>query len=162
MILVGYDGSADAKAALESAAALMSGEKTIVLAVWEPFVDLTAISAGISAYGLVLPPESVAEIDASREHHAKALAQQGSDLARRAGLDAEPRVRSDTEGIPQAIIAEAAAVDADAIVVGSRGLSGLRSLLLGGVSDALLHHCDRPMVVVPSAAVAAERRAKSA
>jgi nucleotide-binding universal stress UspA family protein len=44
-------------------------------------------------------------------------------------------------------------------VVGSRGLNGIKSLLLGSVSHALLHQTDRPVVVVPSAEVAAARAA---
>jgi hypothetical protein len=48
-------------------------------------------------------------------------------------------------------------VDADVILLGTRGLSGVKSLMLGSVSHAVLHHADRPVLVVPSADLAEER-----
>jgi len=41
---------------------------------------------------------------------------------------------------------------ADEIVVGARGLGRLRALL-GSVSHELLHIADRPVVVIPTAAI---------
>jgi nucleotide-binding universal stress UspA family protein len=40
--------------------------------------------------------------------------------------------------------------DASMIVIGSRGLTGLRSILLGSVSTAVVHHADRPTLVIHS------------
>ena len=34
------------------------------------------------------------------------------------------------------------------IVMGSRGLTGVRSMLLGSVSNAVVHHADRPTLVI--------------
>jgi nucleotide-binding universal stress UspA family protein len=62
--------------------------------------------------------------------------------------------------VAEAIIAEAADVGASAIVIGSRGLTGLKSVLLGSVSHAVLQHADLPVIVAPSAEVAAARRAR--
>jgi len=45
-------------------------------------------------------------------------------------------------------------------VIGSRGLTGLKSVLLGSVSHAVLQHADLPVIVAPSAEVAAARRAR--
>jgi nucleotide-binding universal stress UspA family protein len=38
--------------------------------------------------------------------------------------------------------------DAATIVMGSRGLAGLKAMLLGSVSSAVLHHADRPTLIV--------------
>jgi hypothetical protein len=51
--------------------------------------------------------------------------------------------------IADTIPAEADGVGARAIVVGTRGLTGIKSLLLGSVSHALLQHADLPVIVVP-------------
>ena len=40
----------------------------------------------------------------------------------------------------------------EAVVVGSRGLSGVKSVLLGSVSNGIVHHATRPVVVVRRAA----------
>ena len=37
--------------------------------------------------------------------------------------------------------------------MGSRGLTGIKSLLLGSVSRGVLTHADRPVMVVPPAAI---------
>jgi nucleotide-binding universal stress UspA family protein len=60
----------------------------------------------------------------------------------------------------ETIPSEADEVAADAIVLGTRGLTGLKSLMLGSVSHAILQHADRPVIVVPSPEVAARRAAR--
>ena len=40
-------------------------------------------------------------------------------------------------------------MNADAIVIGTRDFSGYRFLRLGGVTMALVHHSDRPVIIVP-------------
>ena len=52
----------------------------------------------------------------------------------------------------EAIAAVARARHADEIVVGARGIGRLRALL-GSVSHELLHIADRPVVVIPAAAI---------
>lgn len=59
----------------------------------------------------------------------------------------------------ETILEQAEETGAEAIVLGSRGLTGVKSLLLGSVSHAVLQHADRPVIVVPSAPVA-QRRAE--
>ena len=38
--------------------------------------------------------------------------------------------------------------DAATIVMGSRGLTGLRPMLLGSVSSAVVHRADRPTLII--------------
>jgi nucleotide-binding universal stress UspA family protein len=52
------------------------------------------------------------------------------------------------EGDPvDAILAFARSRNADLIVVGSRGLGAMKGLVLGSVSNAILHQSDRPVLV---------------
>jgi nucleotide-binding universal stress UspA family protein len=158
MILICYDGSADAEAAVARAGELMPGEPATVLTVWEPFVP--AISPGGPA-GIGSWPDAidVDHMDQLAERAARDRAEQGVSLASDAGLVAQPRTRARETTIADTILSEAEEVNADVIVVGTRGLTGLRSLLLGSVSHAVLQHADRPVVVVPSSEVAANRLA---
>ena len=59
--------------------------------------------------------------------------------------------------IAAVILAEAADLDADVIVLGTRGLGGVKSLMLGSVSHAVLHYADRAVLVIPSPSLAGQR-----
>lgn len=159
MILLSYDGSSDAQAAIDCAAQLMPGQKATVLTVWEPFIDmLTRTGAfGIGSMGMAGTYE-VDKIDQTSKDAATETAADGVKRAKAAGLDAEARCARREHGIGQAILAAASDVDADVIVMGTRGLSGMKSFLLGSVSHAVVQHADRAVLVVPSQAFAERRR----
>jgi nucleotide-binding universal stress UspA family protein len=158
VILIAFDGSPDAEAAIKATGDLLSGERATVLTVWEPFAEVIArTGAGLSYGG---SPADVVKFDQSAEENAQKRAEQGVELAKRSGLDAEPRIRARETSVAEAILAEAEEVGANAIVVGTRGLTGLKSLFLGSVSHAVVQHADRPVIVVPSSETASARAAQ--
>ncbi len=157
MILICYDGSADAQAAIERAGLLMPGSQTTVLVIWETVLD-TMTRSGAMGMGMGLAGAyGDTETDAAIEEAALDTATDGVKRATAAGLVAQPRTARRHDDITAAIRAAAADVDADVIVLGTRGLSGVKSLMLGSVSHAVVHHADRAVLVVPSSRLAEER-----
>ena len=64
------------------------------------------------------------------------------------------------EGRPSERIVELARNrDVDLIVVGSRGRGAIGAALLGSVSESVLHHADRPVLIVRPSAEAVRRAA---
>jgi nucleotide-binding universal stress UspA family protein len=96
-------------------------------------------------------------MDQASRRGAEQTAREGVELAQKLGLRAEPQTRSQTTTTGRAILAEADKLDASAIVMGSRGLTGMKSRLLGSVSHEVIQHADRTIAVVPSPEVAASR-----
>jgi nucleotide-binding universal stress UspA family protein len=166
MFLIGYDGSADSQAAVDHLAGLMPGASVTVLAVWksfEPSLDYHGGLAGAVTYDGPLGHSSnrfgMEGLDATLEAAARAKAVEGSDRATEAGLVATPRVARQVTSVAEAILETADELDASAIVLGSRGLTGARSWFAGSVSNGAIQHADRPVIVVPSQLVAEKRAA---
>ncbi|MEQ4717768.1 universal stress protein [Nonomuraea sp. B19D2] len=145
-ILIAYDGSDDAKAAIAFAGKIMPGESAVVLTVWER----VAMTSARASAGLMMPVDQLGEEDKAIEEAMKELAQKGANLANQAGLDATPRCDVDSLAVWSTIVDVANEIDAKLIVTGTRGLGGVRSLLLGSTSDRVLHHAHRPVMVVPA------------
>jgi nucleotide-binding universal stress UspA family protein len=76
------------------------------------------------------------------------MAREGERLADEAGFESESLAVEAAGPIWRTITATADAQDAGVIVLGSRGLTGLRSLLIGSVSNAVMHHTQRPTLLV--------------
>jgi nucleotide-binding universal stress UspA family protein len=155
MILLCFDGSPDARAAVQSAGELFPGRSVTLLTVWQPFAEVAARTT--IGFGIVPMAPDAGEIDDASVKHAEQMAAEGVALAREAGLDATPLAVALTSTTARAILAEADKLDASAIVMGSRGLTGFKSLLLGSVSHEVIQHADRTVVVVPSPDVAESR-----
>ena len=155
MIVICYDGSKDARAAIEKAAELFASQPATVLTVWQPFIEVAARSS--LGFGMVPSIPDAGELDEASRQAATQAADDGVKLARELGLKAEPRVASQLTTTGRAILSEADDVGASAIVMGSRGLTGVKSMLLGSVSHEVIQRADRTVAVVPSPEVAASR-----
>jgi nucleotide-binding universal stress UspA family protein len=143
-LLICYDGSDHAQHAIRSAAGLLGDRKAVVLTVWQPAGDLGAF-AGYRATSDTL---NFAELDRAGAEAAGTLAEEGARAAQEAGIDAQPVAIEASGPVWKAIVDTADLHHAAVIVIGSRGLTGLRSLLLGSVSNAVVHHTERPTLVI--------------
>lgn len=146
-ILIAYDGSDDAKAAIAFAGKLFPGQSAVVLTVWERLAMTTARASA----GLVMTLDNSAAEDEAVGKAMTELAQGGAELATQAGLDATPRCEPDSVAVWATIVDVADELDATLIVTGTRGMGSVKSLLLGSTSDRVLHHAHRPVLVVPGA-----------
>jgi len=139
-IVVGVDGSPNSQHALEWAAGLARAVDAEVVAVHSVGLLERFASAG---------PSSESESGDPRYSEARHL----FDTQWCAPLD-DPETRSVRvlrDGNPVSVLlAVAEEVDADLIVVGSRGLGGYPELLLGSTSTQIAQHSTRPVVIIPS------------
>lgn len=157
MILIAYDGSADAEAAIDRAAGLLrEDEQATIFTVWEPIIDVLERSGSAFA----ISDMDYESVDRESEDQARHRAEEGVQRAAKAGLKAKVEVRARDTSVAASILAAADDLSADAILMGTRGLTGIKSALLGSVSHGVLQHADRPVIVVPSPEVAAERAAR--
>jgi nucleotide-binding universal stress UspA family protein len=153
-ILIAYDGSDNARDAIQQAGAFFRGRLAVVLYVWEP-VELAALRHGAIGMSATVTEGAV---DTSVEALAQRVAREGAELARTAGLDATAQTARAVLPAWEMIIRVADEVGAALIVVGSCGIRGLRSLVLGSVSHQVVHHAHQPVLVIPSPVLADERR----
>ena len=115
---------------------------------------MTRSSFGVSP---IASGVDVENLDGETRGRAEGLAEEGAELARRAGFDASPRICQQESSVANAILDEAEEISATAIVMGSRGLTGVKSVLLGSVSHGVIQHADRTVIVVPSPNIADQR-----
>ncbi len=136
-MVVGYDGSEVSRVALR-VAARRAGNGGLVYIV----------------HAYELPPDFLGSPNfehllSERKNHGRAML----DAAASEEPPGPEYVLELIGGPPAHAIADvASARDADEIVVGARGLGRVRALL-GSVSHELLHIADRPVLVIPAAAV---------
>jgi nucleotide-binding universal stress UspA family protein len=141
-LILCYDGSEPAKHAIHRAAGLLAPRRALVLTAWLPTVVLGPGVGGIAnAFNFV-------ELDRAAAEEGCRIAEEGARVARDAGLGAEPVTVKASGPVWHTIVETADRHEAAAIVMGSRGLTALRSMLLGSVSGGVVHHADRPTLVI--------------
>ena len=140
-ILICYDGTSGAQRAIEVAATLLGPGRAVVLDIAPP---ITAEEAPVTI-SPVLPGAALEELNVSK---ASETAGRGADIARSSGFDAEARgaLAAPTW---QGIVDVADELDAPVIVIGSRGLNGLKEIVDGSISHQVAEHAGRPVLIVP-------------
>lgn len=141
-LVVGVDGSYNARRALGLAVDLAAGNEAdlVVVNSWEvpyPYDPITMTAAGYQ------PQEEAFE----KQSEGLVSEELASVLENRDDVNIEvSAVRTQSNPVDALL---RAAEEADAIVVGSRGRGTVRGLLLGSVSQGLLHRSRVPVIVLP-------------
>jgi nucleotide-binding universal stress UspA family protein len=138
-LLIAYDGSDQAKAAIEAAARhLRTPRKALVLTVWMHLEAIPFWGAPV----VELPPDLTAETIAA----ATKVAAEGVELATAAGFEAEAVVEPG-EPVWRRIVEIAEERSAGLIVLGSHGRSGVAYALMGSIATAVSQHAKQAVLI---------------
>ena len=140
-ILICYDGSPGAVRAIETAARLLGPRRAVVLDIGPPLTPAESVTLVSS----VVPGNAFEELNTA---DAAQVAGRGASIARSSGFDAEARAAL-AAPTWEGIVDVADEVEAAVIVIGSRGLTGLREILDGSLSHQVAEHAGRPVLIVP-------------
>lgn len=141
-ITVGLDGSPESRAAAEWAAreAQLRGLPVKLVQVWEPVPEPTAQAPLLGAE--------------THQHWTERIPRESADGLRLRHPGVEVTTEQLTGRPAEALVN--AAKDADMLVLGSRGLSGIGGFLVGSVGLAVVAHTERPVVLVRAGEQAAD------
>jgi nucleotide-binding universal stress UspA family protein len=151
-VLIAFDGSAAAEAAVRAAAALFPAAHATVLTIHEPAIGpATAFRVGGGLMSPEVVEQGLTEFGRELVAEAEAAAADGARLADAAGLAAEPAVAPGERQPWEPILGAAAEREVDLVVCGSRGRGAVARTALGSTSSSLLHHAETAVLVVPEA-----------
>lgn len=145
LIIIGYDGSDEAKRATALVPRLVRADRAVVISVWH---DGGLIAAGAPV--AMSPP--IESIDGALIAAAQELAEDGALRATLAGLEVTAATRHAPApgAIGHALLDAADDYDADLVVVGHGGHSLLADALFGSVSTEVVRDGRRPVLVIPA------------
>jgi nucleotide-binding universal stress UspA family protein len=146
--LLCYDSSPNSAQAIERAGELLAGRAALVLNVWESWVAhaptyVPVVSGAVGGMAR--------ELDEIAETQSGELADAGVEQAAEAGFDPHAVSARCDGALWHGVLGAAEEHNVSAIVLGSRGLSGI-SAVLGSVSHGVVHHSQRAVLIVPPAA----------
>jgi nucleotide-binding universal stress UspA family protein len=137
-VVVGDDGSPGAALAVEYAVGEAQRRHT-TLHVVHAWTIVTAATPASERPGYVPPLQ---------DFEAATLVEERGRVEQLVGTDPGVPVQVHVvHGAPARVLIDASAT-ADVVVVGTRGLGGFASLVLGSVADQCIRHCAGPVVVV--------------
>lgn len=138
-VIFAYDGSELAKLAIQEAARQLGTDRdALAITVWQPFEVGFVPSAGLQ-----FDAKQVAEVRQAAEQTAAdgaSLAEQAGFHARSAAIEAAPTWKG--------IVTAGEEHDCSLIVLGSHGRTGLASVLIGSVAEAVAAHAPRSVLIV--------------
>ena len=143
-ILVAVDGSDNATRAAKVAITLaekFNAELTICHAIQTPFYSFTQ-------EGLTVPTDVLKEYTTAASENAKTMLAKLVQSAEAVHVKAVSAIQENAFSIVEAIVNLAENRKIDLIVIGTRGRTGLRRLLMGSVSSGVVNEANCPVLVV--------------
>jgi nucleotide-binding universal stress UspA family protein len=143
-IVVGTDGSETANVAVSHATQLakLTGAKLHIVH-GHQLVSMGHLAMAASAPGW---SGDVEDVNAQIATESEAVCAQAAEAARRVGVEVETHSRP---GDPaEALLSVAEETGADLLVVGNRGMTGVRRFVLGSVPNKVSHHCPCSLLIV--------------
>jgi nucleotide-binding universal stress UspA family protein len=144
VIVVGTDGSETAGVAVNQAAALamLTGSTLHIVHAYQLASSTYApMAASVAVWADDLPA-----VNADIVAEAELVCERAGDQVRRAGAKAETHPRAGDAA--EVLIEVAKDVGADLIVVGNRGMTGMRRFVLGSVPNKVSHHSPCDLLIV--------------
>ena len=138
-ITVATDGSEYGQQAIEVAIDLAAR--------YHAKLEILSVTPLVPLYVTSTEPWVPTEIPSSETEHYRALVNAAVQQAEQAGVSEVTGVLLEGVVVDE-IIAHVEHHGTDLLVLGSRGLSTAKRILLGSVSDAVLHHLKVPVLVV--------------
>ncbi|QAX30631.1 universal stress protein [Leisingera sp. NJS204] len=138
-ILVPFDGSQGAEAALAKAAELCGAGLTLLTV----YRHHSLLEASMH----MVRPDQPDDLDEVMRGHAREVAERGKVLAAEGGVS-NPRAFVKAGPVARTITGFAREHGQDLIVIGSRGLGSLEGALLGSVSHKVTSLAETPVLVV--------------
>jgi nucleotide-binding universal stress UspA family protein len=135
-ILLATDGSREAELARTTAIDLAEGTNSEL--------HVVTVAPGFPSYDVRNP----AVVDLLRQRAEDILNEEAAKIEREGGTVAEKHLRIAERYRAEQIVRVAEDIAADLIVMGSRGLGGVRRALMGSVSDSVVRHAHCPVLVV--------------
>lgn len=146
-IVLGYDGSECARAALARSADLLKetgGGKAVVVVAYP--LSVSYVPPGMAAAPMLMGPELEQHLD-GLEGSARQQAEEAAEELRAAGIAVETEVTTDSAA--DALLDAAGRHEADLIAVGTHGEGAISGALLGSTCYRLVHRSRVPLLVVP-------------
>ncbi|WP_068774707.1 universal stress protein [Paenibacillus sp. FJAT-26967] len=138
-ILCAYDGSKISKQALENAAALAKSNPGAVLDV----VHVASMPSLVVGEALIATP---AVMSGEYYEAAEEIAEEARQRLLSLSQPADVHILNGNPG--RMIIEHAERTNRDLIIIGSRGLNGVREWVLGSVSHYVVQHAKIPVLVI--------------
>jgi len=139
VIVVGTDGSARADRAVDEAVTLAQQAGAMLHVVHVMHV----VSMATASYG---DPGVIASVNAESRDHGDQVLERVRSMAEKKGVKVETH---NVDGDPaDMLVGVAEAAHADLLVVGNRGMAGVKRFVLGSVPNKVSHHCPCSLLIV--------------